>query len=90
MEVLYLDREHFDRVFKSHDPLKPDAWKRVAAVQFEVDYEDVTQVQRSATKSLYFGYIYGMEPKKFESFLESLKVTKSPTKSLRQLMKRKE
>ncbi len=88
MEVLYLDREHFDRVFTSHAPLKPDAWKRVAAVQFGVAYEEVTPVQRDATRTLYYGYIYCMGPKKFEGFLESLKATKSPTESLRQLMRK--
>lgn len=89
MDVVYLDREHFDRIFKSHDPARPDAWKRVAAVQFEVDYVEVSPVQRMATKTLYYGYVYGMPPEKFETFLESLKVTASPTKSLRQLMRRK-
>lgn len=87
MDVVYLDREHFDRVFKSHDPEKPDAWRRVAAVQFEVAYADVTQVQRDATKTLYYGYLYGMPPQEFEVFMESLKATASPTESLRKLMR---
>lgn len=86
MEVLYLDREHFDRVFTSHDPMKPDAWKRVAAVQFGVAYEEVSQVQRSAIKSLYHGYVYGMGPREFEGFLRELEGHWSPTRDLRQLM----
>lgn len=43
--MIYLDREHFDRVFNDRDPLKPDAWRRVAAVQFSVEYADVSPVQ---------------------------------------------
>ena len=55
-----LTREVFDRCYEEAKKSKRDLYKLIAAEQFEVPYDKVTNVQRAQIKILAYAFMYGV------------------------------
>ena len=68
MITCILDHKMFNQLFKPTEK-QPDPWKRIAAYQYEIEYDMVTDEQRNEMKQLYYMYLYSAPAEKLSAIL---------------------